>query len=315
MPTPAFVQAFAYFPALRNHRTKLNTVAQILAEAETCGNRAHLIRHRDWWNDPDHANALDEIVDFGTLTLEGPSSLKQVVARVVRQFGGLGEDGIQPEDLQQVGVSNVRVLAHLNDEEQCALVDRLTGPQSTRSQHTVDRVRQLTEEATFLLECRPWPDGGEELRPPPLLARLREASRRRTRGVNIPFAYLHTLPDGRVDNDGCQLRVLRDSWTLNTVAKQLHNCAVGYTDLCTEQGYLFVARFDADGCPTALGGYVKRAKKRGSPFNPNKFESTGGNAEPWGVDQVVGLCNQSPPRKVREVFDEFLRVVLDWGHG
>ena len=304
MPTPAFVQAFAYFPALWNHRTKLNNVAQILAEAETCGNRAHLIRHRDWWNDPDHANALDEIVNFGRLTLEGSSSLAQVPDGSVLCW-------LPAEDLQQAGVGNVRALADLNDKEQRALVDRL----SMCSQVSIDQVRKMTKEARVLLECRLWPDGGEELRPLALLARLREASHRRTRGPNVHFEYVHTLPDGRVGDDGCQLWVVRDSWALSDVAKQLHNCAAGYTARCRAQGYFFVALYKADGCPTALGGYENRAKKRSFSFDPNEFESTGGNREPWGVDQVVGPCNQSPPRKVCEVFDEFLRVVLDWGHG
>ena len=58
---PAELQAFAYFPALRQDPVKLQQVGHIL-EGTGEKNRVHLIRYRDWWNDLDHANALDEIV-------------------------------------------------------------------------------------------------------------------------------------------------------------------------------------------------------------------------------------------------------------
>ena len=61
LPSPAELQAYAYFDALRGSPTKLQRVMKILSLPEGNVVRAHLIRHRCWWNDLEHANALDEL--------------------------------------------------------------------------------------------------------------------------------------------------------------------------------------------------------------------------------------------------------------
>ena len=57
------LQAFGHFPALaRDNPDALEHVEAILALGAESPQRQHLITHSKWWDDGDHANALDELV-------------------------------------------------------------------------------------------------------------------------------------------------------------------------------------------------------------------------------------------------------------
>merc|ERR1712100_898560 len=57
--TPAELRAWAYFSKARAHDQQRNIV-QILELEESAPVRQHLLRFKDYWNDPHNANALDE---------------------------------------------------------------------------------------------------------------------------------------------------------------------------------------------------------------------------------------------------------------
>ena len=65
---PAVLQAWAYFPALREDPRQLHKVASILARPAASPSRMHLIRYHDYWNDAEHAAGLHEIEEWGELT-------------------------------------------------------------------------------------------------------------------------------------------------------------------------------------------------------------------------------------------------------
>ena len=108
---PAELQAFAYFPALRQDPHKLQRVKHILEEPVAYMNRVHLIRHRDWWNHLEHANVLDEIESW-----RGPSG--------VRDIWPAGGEGMLPPRLlnllrearrKETLGANTQRLDHLDD--------------------------------------------------------------------------------------------------------------------------------------------------------------------------------------------------------
>ena len=61
--SPHALRAFGHFPALaRDNPDALEHVEAILALGAESPQRQHLITHSKWWDDGDHANALDELV-------------------------------------------------------------------------------------------------------------------------------------------------------------------------------------------------------------------------------------------------------------
>lgn len=99
-----------------------------------------------------------------------------------------------------------------------------------------------------------WPEGGEKLKPPTLLRRLREVADLRQLGPDVRFAHLDCYEDPPAGGEH-SLRVLRSSHQISRVAKQLHNCAGGYINRVKEHGYVLVAAFEGEK-PTALAGYA-----------------------------------------------------------
>ena len=66
---PIDLCAWAYFSQARAHDQQRNIV-QILALEESSPVRQHLLRFKDYWNDAQHANALDELLDGGAAPLD-----------------------------------------------------------------------------------------------------------------------------------------------------------------------------------------------------------------------------------------------------
>ena len=70
------LQAFGHFPTLaRDNPDALEHVEAILALGAESPQRQHLITHSKWWDDGDHANALDELVAPGSDWPEGGETL------------------------------------------------------------------------------------------------------------------------------------------------------------------------------------------------------------------------------------------------
>ena len=282
LPSPAELQAYAYFDALRGSPTKLQSVVNILSLPEGNVVRAHLIRHRYWWNDLDHANALDELEG-----LLGP-------AHEWDEWDEWDEEwDKQDEQLSEyAGVFDLFGLAQLNKEQQLAVIPELEGMDQATLQ-------ELVEWAKGHVESMPlWPEGGEGLHPRRLLQLLRRA---RSFGPNVRFDFLKDLIDGAVEADGQQLRVLRDSDSVRDVAERLRNCAAMYSDDCARGTYILVALFDARGRPKALGGYELQGAGR--------LEQ---GWRTWSVDQVVGHNNTDPASNVLQMFTDYVAVVQRW---
>ena len=99
-----------------------------------------------------------------------------------------------------------------------------------------------------------WPLGGEKLKPPTLLRRLREVADLRQLGPDVHFSHLDRYEDPPAEGEH-SLRVLRSSHQISRVAKQLRNCAGGYINEVKRGGYVLVAAFEGEK-PTALAGYA-----------------------------------------------------------
>ena len=98
-----------------------------------------------------------------------------------------------------------------------------------------------------------WPLGGEKLKPPTLLRRLREVADLRQLGPDVHFSHLDRYEDPPAEGEH-SLRVLRSSHQISRVAKQLRNCARSYISQ-VKGGYVLVAAFEGEK-PTALAGYA-----------------------------------------------------------
>jgi hypothetical protein len=99
-----------------------------------------------------------------------------------------------------------------------------------------------------------WPEGGEKLKPPTLLRRLREAELRRQLGPDIHFAHLDCIADPPAEGK-LALRVLRRSHHIAHVAEKLSNCARSYIGRVQRGRYVLVGAFDGEK-PKALAGYA-----------------------------------------------------------
>ena len=289
LPSPAELQAYAYFDALRGSPTKLQSVVNILSLPEGNVVRAHLIRHRGWWNDLKHANALDELHmtylfdDLEWLLdpegrLDGWDELDESCPLADAPLSDIW-------DLSNAGVFDLRGLAQLNEEQQLAVIPELEEMDQATLQELVDWAKGHVESPPL------WPEGGKGLHPRRLLQLLRRARRY---GPHIRFDFLNDLIDGAVDADGQQLRVLRDSDSVGDAAEQLGNCAAMYSEDCARGAYILVALFDARGRPKALGGYQRQGWRT------------------WSVDQVVGHNNTDPASNVRGKFTDYVAVVQRW---
>ena len=274
VPSPAELQATAYFPALRVDWLRHQKVASILALPDTNPLRMHLIRHRDWWNDLNHIDALDEI----DLVME-PS---------VSPMEGFGYD--TTKRLAEAGVFGLRALAQLDRQQRRALLPELREMSPAQLRHLVEHARRVVPR----LPLR-WPDGGEGMGPDALLDRMcPPTASGRGYDPGIGFDHLDQLPDGAMDHDGHVLRVLRDPKTAVDVGEWLDNCAADYTDACQGGRYILVALCDEGGDPYALGGY--------------RYAEGAG----WTVDRVVGRGNAPPGPNVRQKFGEFVPVIRRW---
>ena len=229
LPSPEEVQACGHFDALRDSPTKFQSVVNILSLPEDNAVRAHLIRYRSWWNDLQHANALDELE---VLCPVGQLTVLDVGDLACRRLAG-------------AGVFDLWTLAQLDEQQQLALVPELEGMDQATLQGLVERAKRHVETLPL------WPQGSEGLHPMRLLKQLRRAQE----GPNIRFEFLEDLIDGAVDADGQQLRVLRDYDSVRDVADRLNNCAAMYRPKCASGEFILVALFDACGRPQALGGY------------------------------------------------------------
>ena len=99
-----------------------------------------------------------------------------------------------------------------------------------------------------------WPEGGEKLKPPTLLRRLREAEARRSLGPDIHFAHLDCIADPPAEGK-LALRVLRRSHHIAHVAAHLSNCARSYIGRVKSGRYVLVGAFAGEK-PKALAGYA-----------------------------------------------------------
>ena len=135
-----------------------------------------------------------------------------------------------------------------------------------------------------------WPEGGEKLKPPILLRRLREAEARRSLGPDIHFAHLDCIADPPAEGK-LALRVLRRSHDVVHIATQLGNCARSYIGRVKRGRYVLVGAFDGDK-PKALAGYA--AGGAGWDHPPVAF----GNKN---VDSGTGA-----------LFDAFLPALENW---
>ena len=234
LPSPEEVQACGHFDALRDSPTKFQSVVNILSLPEDNAVRAHLIRYRSWWNDLQHANALDELE---VLCPVGQLTVLDVGDLACRRLAG-------------AGVFDLWTLAQLDEQQQLALVPELEGMDQATLQGLVERAKRHVETLPL------WPQGSEGLHPMRLLKQLRRAQE----GPNIRFEFLEDLIDGAVDADGQQLRVLRDYDSVRDVADRLNNCAAMYRPKCASGRFILVALFDACGRPQALGGYQRNVR-------------------------------------------------------
>ena len=299
LPPPAELQAYAYFDALRGSPTKLQSVVNILSLPEGNVVRAHLIRHRCWWNDLEHANALDELeglLDPGRLDEWDERDESCYLARAplceldICELSHAGAFDVSLCDLDicdlvHAGVFDLRGLAQLNKEQQLAVIPELEEMDQATLQELVEWAKGHVENLPL------WPEGGEGLHPRRLLPLLRRA---RSFGPHIRFDFLKDLIDGAVEADGEQLRVLRDSDSVGDVAERLRTCAPYYIGRCARGAYILVALFDARGRPKALGGYQRQGWRT------------------WSVDQVVGHNNTDPASNVLQMFTDYVAVVQRW---
>ena len=278
VPSPAELQASAYFPALRADWLRHQKVASILALPDTNPLRMHLIRHRDWWNDVHHIDALDEIE-----LVMGPS---------VSPTKGVGIFFKPGKLLAEAGVFGFRALAQLDRQQRRALLPELREMSPAQLRQSVAHARRVVPD----LPLR-WPDGGEAMDPDTLLDRMcPSAASAGGRGYDpgTGFDHLDQLPDGAMDRDGHVLRVLRDPKTVADVGEWLDNCAADYTDACQGGRYILVALCDGGGDPYALGGY--------------RYAEGAG----WRADHVVRCGNAPPGPNVRQKFEEFVTVIRRW---
>ena len=300
LPSPAELQAYAYFDALRGSPTKLQSIVNILSLPEGNVVRAHLIRHRYWWNDLEHANALDELEGLldpaGRLDEWDEWDESCYLARAplceldICELSHAGVFDVSLCDLDicdlvRAGVFDLRGLAQLNKEQQLAVIPELKEMDQAMLQELVEWAKGHVESLPL------WPEGGEGLHPRRLLQLLRRARRY---GPHIRFDFLKDLIDGAVEADGQQLRVLRDSDSVGDVAERLPNCAPYYNGRCARGAYILVALFDARGRPKALGGYQWQGWRT------------------WSVDQVVGHNNTDPASNVLQKFTDYVAVVQRW---
>ena len=133
-----------------------------------------------------------------------------------------------------------------------------------------------------------WPEGGEKLKPPTLLRRLREAADLRQLGPDVHFSHLDRYEDPPAEGEH-SLRVLRSSHQVSRVAKQLHNCAGSYINR-VKGGYVLVAAFEGEK-PTALAGW----------------DPAGGRQ--WD-HRPVAVNNRNADAGLRAKFDKFLPALM-----
>lgn len=139
--------------------------------------------------------------------------------------------------------------------------------------------------------ARDWPEGGEKLKPPILLRRLREAEARwRLSPVDIHFAHLDCIADPPAEGK-LALRVLRRSHHVAHVAKKLRNCASSYIGRVKRGRYVLVGAFDGEK-PKALAGYAAGG--------------AGWNHRP------VFFGNKNVDGGTRALFDAFLPALETW---
>ena len=210
-----------------------------------------------------------------------------------------------------VSVHELQAVGHfpaLRHDQRKYIVETLTaGPQNPARQHLINHHAWWNndENANALDELKrmaiwydhgssrwasDWPEGGEKLKPPTLLRRLREAEARRSLGPDVHFAHLDCIADPPAEGK-LALRVLRRSHDVVHIATQLGNCARSYIGRVKSGRYVLVGAFEGEK-PKALAGYA--AGGAGWDHPPVAF----GNKN---VDSGTGA-----------LFDAFLPALENW---
>ena len=148
-----------------------------------------------------------------------------------------------------------------NDKMAMSYIQRLlTRPESCPARQHLQRYRDYwnnadmigsLDELAIAVENNSFPPDIADMRPKPLLRRLRQDCVIREVGGDLTFDYLKELPD--ILRGGKRLRVLRSKYQIYKVGQKLHNCvgraSMGYMRSVERRQSILVVLEDTDGKP------------------------------------------------------------------